>query len=274
MYGGSSPIAWPVGVALILLALFYSLGWYHLRKVVSNSVWRFAAFIIGIASIAGVWATRLAHLDHHSLTAHMLQHLVLMTVAAPLLLLGDTGRLLWHSLPDGLTRRISDDLNRYSSINKLGRFFAYPILCWFAGTGCVLLWHVPALFELGMRSESWHAFEQATFLAAGILFWLPVFQPWSATQRSEWSIPLYLFLATLPCDALSAFLTFCNHVVYSSYLSGPGLSDSSALRNQESGGAMMWVWVTFVYLLPAVMITIQRLSAREPALTIGAGQRA
>jgi len=78
-------------------------------------------------------------------------------------------------------------------------------------------------------------------------------------------VPLYLFLATLPCDALSAFLTFCGRVVYPHYLSMPRLFDISALGDQECAGALMWVWVTFVYLAPAVVITIRTLSPRRHA---------
>ena len=264
MYCGSLSIALPLVCALILLALVYLLNWYRLRKVLPNSRWRLAAFIVGLASIAGVWATPLVHLDHHSLTAHMVQHLVLMTVAAPLILLGNPGTILRPSLPRRFTSQISDHLIQYAPIHRFRRFIAQPVLCWFAGTGCVILWHVPALFELAMHSEPWHAFEQATFLAAGFLFWWPVLhQRSSLTQQARWSVPLYLFLATLPCDALSAFLTFCGRVVYSSYASGQGVFDNAALRDQEFAGATMWIWVTFVYVAPAVMITVQGLSPRE-----------
>jgi cytochrome c oxidase assembly factor CtaG len=263
MYYGSSPITWPLGLALILLALLYSLGWYHLRKDLPNSQLRPTAFLGGLTSIAAVWTTPLAHLDHHSLTAHMLQHLVLMTVAAPLILLAEPGDLLLGSFPRRV-RQLSAQLLELAPIRTLRSLFAHPLPCWFAGTGCVILWHVPALFELGMRSEWWHGFEQVNFLAAGLLFWWPVIRQRSVATRPRWSIPLYLFLATLPCDALSAFLTFCGRVVYSSYVSGPGLFESSALRDQEFAGAMMWVWVTFVYLVPAVMITIEGLSPSKP----------
>jgi cytochrome c oxidase assembly factor CtaG len=81
----------------------------------------------------------------------------------------------------------------------------------------------------------------------------------------EWSIPLYLFFATLPCDALSAFLTFCGRVVYAHYLSADRLFGFSALGDQECAGALMWVWVTFVYLAPAVLVTIQMLSPQRRA---------
>jgi putative membrane protein len=77
---------------------------------------------------------------------------------------------------------------------------------------------------------------------------------------------LYLFLATLPCDALSAFLTFCGRVVYPHYLSVHRLFNISPLGDQECAGALMWVWVTFVYLAPAVVVTIRMLSPQRRAL--------
>jgi putative membrane protein len=127
----------------------------------------------------------------------------------------------------------------------------------------VIGWHVPALFELGMRSAGWHAFEHATFFAAGLAFWWPVIEP-KACPR--WGIPIYLFLATLPCDALSAFLTFCDRVVYPHYLSAHRIFDFSPLADQACAGALMWIWVTFVYLAPAAAITIRTLSPQRHAL--------
>jgi putative membrane protein len=230
--------------------------------------WRLAASLGGVLSIASVFTSPLAHADHHSLTGHMVQHLVLMTIAAPLILLGRPSITWWYRLLRSLSDRLSTGVGRCSTIHKFERFFARPSLCWLAGTLCVILWHIPPIFALGRRSESWHHLELATFLAAGLLFWRPVVrQSQSAARHPRWSIPLYLFLATLPCDALSAFLTFCGRVVYSAYESGPRLFDNAALQDQEFAGSMMWVWVTFVYLVPAVISIIQALSVRKPTTT-------
>jgi cytochrome c oxidase assembly factor CtaG len=109
-----------------------------------------------------------------------------------------------------------------------------------------------------MQSKSWHEVEHASFLAAGLLFWWPVIG-----RELRWSIPLYLFLATLPCDALSAFLTFCDRVVYPHYLHAHRLFDISPLGDQEFAGALMWVCITFVYLGPATVVTIQLLSPQR-----------
>ena len=137
-----------------------------------------------------------------------------------------------------------------------------------------MVWHVPAVFELGMRSHWWHHVQFTCFFAAGLLFWWPVIQPWQKARWSRWSIPVYLFLATLPCDVLSAYLTFCDYVVYAPYLGASPALNASALQDQQVAGALMWVSITFVYLLPAVVITIQILSPRgrrdpEHASTFG-----
>ncbi len=74
---------------------------------------------------------------------------------------------------------------------------------------------------------------------------------------------MYLFAATLPCDALSGFLTFCDRVVYSSYISAPLAFGLSPLEDQECAAALMWVAVTIIFLVPAVLITLKILSPSE-----------
>jgi cytochrome c oxidase assembly factor CtaG len=143
----------------------------------------------------------------------------------------------------------------------LGCFLNNSAFCWLAGAAAIIAWHVPALFNLAMSSHTWHIVEDTSFLSAGLLFWRPIVRYWSSdTKPAQWSIPLYLFLATLPCDILSAFLTFYERVVYPSYESGARVFNLSALQDQECAGALMWVCVTFAYLIPAVVITMQILA--------------
>jgi len=126
------------------------------------------------------------------------------------------------------------------------------------GAAAVIGWHLPVAFQLGMRSQWMHILKDVSFLVAGLLFWWPIVQSSpSATKSSRWSMALYLFLATLPCDILSAFLVFSNRLVYPIYLSTPHLFSLPPLADQECAGALMWVWVTFAYVVAAVVITIQ-----------------
>jgi putative membrane protein len=259
----------PVTLALVALQFVYLLGWYRLRKAIPHllSVWRLAAFSCGLFTLWVAVGSFLAAADHLLLTAHMAQHLLLMTVSAPLILLGAPLIVLLNGLPRPFALLVSGPLLRCSPLRALGRIVTHPLFCWLAGVGTVIAWHMPALFELGMHSAQWHQVEQGCFAAAGILFWWPVIQPWpSLAAWPRWGVPLYLFLATLPCDVLSAFLTFCGRVVYPHYLSGHRLFNISPLGDQECAGALMWVWVTFVYLAPAVVVTIQALSPQRRAL--------
>src|SRR5262249_41131450 len=155
---------------------------------------------------------------------------LLMTVAAPLILLGAPAIALLHGLPRRFVQRVPGPLVQSPPVSGLGRIVTHPVFCWLASTAIVIGWHVPSLFELGMQSAGWHAAEQTCFLIAGLLFWWPVVQAWPGINRwPRWRIPLYLFLATLPCDALSAFLAFCNRIVYSHYQAAHPLSDFSPL---------------------------------------------
>jgi len=199
----------------------------------------------------------------------MVQHLLLMTVAAPLILLGAPASVLLHGIPQRFVRSVLGRLLRVSPARKLGRIVTHPVFCWLVSTAAVIGWHVPALFELGIQSAGWHEAEHVSFLVAGFLFWWPVIGHWPSLDRwPSWYIPLYLFLATLPCDALSAFLAFCNHVVYPHFLSAHRLFDISPLEDQQCAGALMWVSVTFAYLAPTAVVTIQMLSPKGPTLPV------
>ena len=267
----ASAALWSVSIeaALVVLAFIYLRGWYRLRKIrqIAAPAWRPSAFLCGQLMVYAVIASPLASLDHQWLTAHMIQHLVLMTLAAPLILLGEPVLMFRNSLPAHFDTAEPGRLLQHAPIRRIGRVLANPVFCWFAGTACVIVWHLPVPFNLSMRSSAWHHFEQISFFAAGLFFWWPVVQPWpSIASRERWSIPMYLFLATLPCDALSAFLAFCGRVVYLMYVSSNQLLNDSALRDQELAGALMWTWVTFAYLIPAVFISMQILA---PANTPG-----
>jgi hypothetical protein len=115
--------------------------------------------------------------------------------------------------------------------------------------------HVPAVFEQALLSPAWQGFEQASFLISGILFWLPVI-----TTPATWLVPLYLFLASLPCDTLGAFLVFCDHVVYPQYRHAHGAFNLSPLQDQALAGATMWVMATFAYMIAALVITTRLLA--------------
>src|ERR1700683_941241 len=266
----SAPLA--VHVSLCLAALFYARGWNRVRKAASRQfpVWRLAAFFAGLVTVWIAIGSPLQALDDVSLTIHMIQHLLLAVVAPPLLLLGAPELPLLRGIPQSLARGVVSPFLRLSFTRKLGHLVSNPAICWLVATLALIGWHIPAVFELALRWDWLHKLEHASFLGAGLMFWWPVVQPWPSTPRwPEWAIPLYLFAATLPCDALSGFLTFCDRVVYSSYISAPRIFALSPLEDQERAAALMWVAVTIIFLVPAVLVTLKILSPGKSDLPDG-----
>jgi putative membrane protein len=262
----------PVTFALVLAALVYSTGWFRLREALPSaaSVWQLGAFVSGLFSLWIALGSPLGALDHYLLSIHMVEHVLLMTVAPPLILLGVPALVLLYGLPQGFVGWAGGPFLRWPWVQRIRRILTHPVFCWLAAMVTLIVWHVPAVFALALRSHSWHKVEYASFFVTGLLFWWPVVQPSSSVARwCRWHIPLYLFSATLPCDALSAFLVFCDRVVYRAYLTTPRLFNISPLQDQQCAGALMWVCATFIYLVPAVIVTVQILSSPSPS---GPGQ--
>jgi putative membrane protein len=251
-----------LSLAVVAVSLVYLRGWRHLHLVSPQVIppWRAASFLLGLFSIWLAIASPLAALDEELLTVHMLQHLLLMTIGPALILLGAPVVPLMHGLPRHFVRSVLGPLFRWTPMQRLGRLFSQPAFCWIVAASALVGWHIPAAFTLALRSESWHALEHASFLCAGFLFWWPVVQPWpSIPVWSRWSLLLYLFLATLPCDILSGFLVFSDRVVYPVYFSAPHRFAMSVLEDQQRAGALMWTCITIAYLVPAAILTTQLL---------------
>ncbi len=259
----------PVTCVVAVVAFGYARGWLRVRSCFPQacSVWRFGAFMTGMFSLWVAVGSPLASFHHTFLTVHMVQHVVLMGVAPPLVLIGAPALPLLYGVPWCAVRRPLARLLHDPPIQRLRGALTHPVVCWLAPAIALVGWHVPAVFELAARSSWWHGVQAASFFATGVLFWAPVvlqsLPGWATWPR--WSIPLYLFAATLPCDVLSAFLVFCDRVVYPSYLAAPRLWNLSPLRDQQCAGALMWVSVTFLYVVPAAVTTIQLLSPPRTA---------
>jgi putative membrane protein len=253
----------PLTLATILTAILYLRGWRHLRLVAANAIpaWRAVSFLVGVFLIWLAVGSPLALLDEALLTAHMVQHLLLMTIAPALILTGAPVMPLLHGLPQRFVQSVVGSVFRWQPVQWVGRVLSQPAICWFAAASALVGWHTPAAFNLALQSEGWHIAEHGSFLAAGLLFWWPVIQPWpSVPIWPRWTILLYLFFATLPCDILSAYLTFCDRVVYPAYLSAPRLFGLSVLEDQECAGALMWACITIFFLIPAAELTLRLLA--------------
>jgi putative membrane protein len=253
-----------VFLALILgfTALVYLWGWLSLRSdtLKFSSAWRALSFLVGLFLIWIAVASPIAALDHELLTVHMLQHLLLMTLAPPLIWLAAPVDPVLHGLPQRIVGSLLVPLFRSRAVKTFAKSLRRPTFTWIAACAALVGWHVPIFFALGMRSASWHLFEQLSFLVTGLLFWWPVIQSSGGESRQGLSMILYLFFATLPCDILSGFLVFADRVVYPMYFSSSHLLGFSPLVDQQCAAALMWTCVTIVYFVAGAMLTVRVLS--------------
>jgi len=255
----------PLGLDLTLLLTFaiYLRGWFFLRRSSSSifSLSRLCAFFAAMFFLWIALGSPLSAFDEASLTVHMVQHILLMFVVPPLALLGAPAVPLLHGPPQFFVRSVIGPVFRWTPLQRFGKFVTHPVFCWISAAVALLAWHVPAAFELALRSDVWHEVEHLCFLTTSILFWWPVVQPYpSAVRWPRWSMPVYLFIGMLPGGALGAFLVFCDRVVYPSYLQSPAIFAMSPLTDQTFAGALMWVLGSFVCLVPATLIVLKLLS--------------
>jgi cytochrome c oxidase assembly factor CtaG len=250
--------------ALVLAALVYLRGWVLMRQagVPFVPLWRAISFLLGLLSI---WIALASPLDTFSgfvLTAHMLQHMILMMLAPPLTLLGAPIVPLVRGLPVFAAREFAGPLLNWRVANRVGDALTHPIVALLLMGTVMFAWHTPRLYELALASSSWHQVEHACFFLASLVFWWPVIQPWpSRTRWPRWVVVPYLLVADLENTALSAILVFSDRLLYPSYDAVPRLFGFSASHDQAAAGAIMWVMGSLAFVVPAIVIAVQCLQS-------------
>jgi cytochrome c oxidase assembly factor CtaG len=259
-------------IPLLLAASIYFRGWWRLHRRLPwrFPVWRLIAFQGGLLTLFLALASPLHSLAELLLQFHMIQHLLLMMVIPPLLLLGAPILPLLRGLPRPVLQRGLGPFFASTALQRLGSFLTHPLVCLLAFTVSNVAWHVPSLYELALSSEFWHDVQHVCFLGTGLLFWWPVVQPWPSRLRwPRWTMIPYLLFADIQNTALSAFLIFSERVLYPTYAAVPRLWGISALDDQAAAGAIMWVPGSVIFLIPVAVLAIRLLdsprtrSARE-----------
>jgi cytochrome c oxidase assembly factor CtaG len=251
---------------LIVCSVLYVRGWFAIRRTrpVQFPVWRLGVFLLGLAMIWLAIASPLDGFADALLSAHMVEHLLLMSFAPPLLLLGYPVVPLLRGLPRAVTVHLLGPLIRIKMIRDLGHILITPLVAWLAMNLAFLGWHVPAAYDFALEHEHWHQAEHLCFLGTSILFWWPMIRPWPTRENyGGWVLLLYLVMADIVNTVLSAFLAFCDRPVYGYYLREPNAFQISPLSDQRAGAVVMWVIGSLIFLVPAIVLTFRLLQPRE-----------
>jgi putative membrane protein len=225
-----------------------------LRRRAAVSVARRLMFTAGVLLMLVALAPPLDDLsDHYLFSAHMLQHLLIVLGAAPLLLAGTPGWLL-------------EDVLRRTRLLGPVRRARHPLLAFGLFNVVFSVAHVPLIYEVALANEPLHALEHLVFLATAAVMWLPILSPLPRLVP-RYPAPgqvLYLFLQTLPSGLVGALLAGSSVAFYPTYALAPRISPLSAVEDQQLGGLLMWVG-TGLYFLIASGVVFFLWAGREEA---------
>jgi cytochrome c oxidase assembly factor CtaG/polyferredoxin len=250
---------------LALTALIYARGWSQIRRTRPEQFppWRLLCFLSGVLTVWLAIASPLDALGGMLLVVHMTQHLLLMSIAPPLIALSAPQVPLLRGLPRALVREGLGPLFTLPAVHALEWLLKSRLFAWVAMNVAFLGWHLPAAYDLALAHPVLHEVEHACFLLTSILFWWPVIEPWPVRYKgSRWMLLPYLMSADIVNTALSAYLSFSGRVIYPVYADVPRLFGVSALSDQVAAGSLMWVLGSTVFLVPVMWVTLTQLSRR------------
>ena len=271
-WGGWS-IQLPLAYVVIAATLYWVGGRRYSRTAQTREPWREASFALGLVTIVLALESPLDGYADQLFWAHMVQHVLLLTVAPPLILLGRPWPRMWLGLPARSRTAIGRTLARArwtAGVRALVR--PWPAFVLFNAT--VVGWHIPGAYDLTLRSGAVHDLEHAMFFFTGLLFWAHVVDPGPLRARLAWPARMgYVVGAMVVGWMLAITLVIVQHPLYSHYallLHRPG--GISALTDQQLAAGVMWVPGSLAYGV-ALFIGVYRwlepsgTPSRGPALT-------
>ena len=227
-------------------------GYVAMTRRPSRQAW---SFFVGVGVLLFAQCSPLDALgDTYLFSAHMIQHLLLLLIVPPLLILGIPTWLAerWLAAP---------------RVRAVERVFRRPAIAWLLGIGAMYIWHLPALYNATLAHVGIHIGEHLCFLATGLIFWWPVCTPLPQSRYAPLAAMLYLFTAAVGSSVLGIILTFAPPGLYPAYLHPvdtdgflPLIRDEwgiSTAVDQQFGGLIMWVPGGLVY-LGAIISTFAR----------------
>lgn len=246
----------PLWLLLVLIpSLLYARGlvtWEN--KPLNWSRWRPYSFYTGQLLITAALISPIDALADDLFTFHMLQHVLIMMMGPPLVLLGAPTTPVLLGLPLKLRQLLVKPLVRHPAVRRLYGFFTFPVIAWSLFVLSTWSWHfVSGAYELSLSNELVHIGQHFSFGFTAFLLWWTIIDP--APLRSKLPYPLripILILTLLQNVALGAALTFRGDVLYPYYEERIGLWGLTALEDQQAGGAMMWVLGVMMLMLALV----------------------
>lgn len=237
--------------ALLLLGGIYVLGagrlWRRAGAGRGVSRLRVAGFAVAWLALGVALLSPLDPLSDALFSAHMVQHLLLMVVAPPLLIWAMPPFVVAWAVPRSWRRPLAHWWHRQVALHRLWRWMTKASTVWALHALALWLWHMPQLYNAALHNEALHIVEHGSFLVAALLFWWTLFG--QGTHRlARGAAILFVFTTALHSGLLGAVLTFARRPLYAHHVATTPVWGITALQDQQLAGVIMWFPVGLVYL--------------------------
>lgn len=257
-----------IGVGLLVSGALYAVSWRRMRRCAGGRgalpTWRVWCFAGGLACVVLALLSPVAVYVPLLFAMHMIQHMLPIIGAAPLLVLGAPLLPALWALPL-LVRRFYGAL--FQARQPLGRLLGalrHPLVALLLFLGVVALWHLPRFYDAAQGRTAIHDFEHLSFLGTALLYWYAIIHPGGGRRRLGRALAIpYLPASFAEGSAIGIALAFAGSPVYETYRQAPRIWGLSALEDQQIAGLIMWVVGGLFYLLPLLLILGQLLREDE-----------
>lgn len=245
-----------VAIGTLLCVWLYARGlasiWSNAGRGKGIKRWRVLAFGSGVGFLILALCSPVDDAGNQLLAAHMLQHMLLILFAAPLLVLGAPVPVLIHGLPRSW--RAATARFMHSPPLRTARRVSTPLVATLIQAVVFWLWHLPAIYQAAIRHESVHVLEHASMLATSIWFWAAVLPALGRRLDAGGIEILAIALAGMQCGMLGALLTFSGSAWYPVYSARATLWNLTPAADQEIAGLVMWIPGGTIYLIAASLL--------------------
>ncbi len=242
---------------LLLTAALYLRGARRARGVTARQAW---CFWSGWAVLTLALVSPLHALGEVLFSAHMVQHELLMLVAAPLLVLSRPLPVFLWALPFDW-RRAAGRWSKFGPLESGWSLLTQPLGAWLVHAAALWCWHAPLLFQATLSNDWIHAAQHLSFFGSALLFWWALLYAWG--RRGYGLAVLYVFTTALHTSVLGVLLTFAPVLIYPAYSSRSAAWGVPPLEDQQAGGLIMWVPAGLVYVAAGLALFAAWLRASD-----------
>lgn len=251
-------------IMLLLMGIVYYRGYQRLRQHRSHDTTKlkrsFRYYYAGLIILLFALISPIDAMSDALAWVHMLQHTLILMVAAPLMALGGPSHISQWSVSQNIWKRYRIFLMKFFRLSRFQR----PLAAWLLYMLVLSIWHIPTFYEAALKWERLHDLQHLLFFITSFFFWRVLFDPYQKGVRPLIGIT-YTFTASLHGIILGVLMTLSPHIWYAPYVSSAPLYGHDPLTDQQLAGLIMWMPAGLSYALGALALILKELRTTNPS---------